>query len=274
VTAQIKNPSSHSPNSAANLYSKEVERLLKTNFELDVAKVSPFSTGTHWVSIPLKVAGRVGKEDRIYLAKVVTDEGLHTQQDIVTNKNARFARNNIVDISFDGRASAYELLQHEALFLKAAKRANIFVPTPLGAFELTAGAALVMEFIKGVPLERVEFTENILSAVFGLMKQLRRHHLVHGDIRRDNFIATQDRGICLIDYLSLTGNFERALDYDLMSTVCHLSLSVDPTIVLNVARTHFSTAELRDAVPFLNFITRRLTKRERRQILQTILALS
>ena len=204
----------------------------------------------------------------------MTDEGLHTHQDIITNKNARFARNGIVDISFDGSASAYELVQHEARFLKAAKRANIFVPTALGVFELTAGAALLMEFVSGAPLERVELTEHNLNAVFRLVKQLRRRQLVHGDIRRDNFLATQDRGMCLIDYLRLTGNIERALDYDLMSTVCHLSLSVDPTTVLNVARTHFSTAELRRAVLFLNFITGRLTKRDRAQILQTILAFS
>jgi len=268
----MPSPSSQSSNSIVSGYSGEIERLLTTNFDLDAVKVIPFSAGTHWVSIPLKVAGRVDNEDRAYLAKVVTANGLHTHQDIITNKNARFVRNDIVDISFDGSDSAYELLQHEALFLKAAKRANIFVPTPLSVFELTAGAVSLMEFINGVPLERVELTDHNLNAVFRLVKQLRRHQLVHGDIRRDNFLATIERGMCLIDYLRLTGDIERALDYDLISTVCHLSLSVDPTIVLNVARTHFSAAELRRAVPFLNFITGRLTKRDRAQILQTISA--
>ncbi len=269
----MPSPSSQSLNSSASRYYGEIERLLTTDFEFDAVQVIPFSAGTHWVSTPLKVAGRVGNEDCVCLAKVVTDDGLHTHQDIITNKNARFARNGIVDIAFCSSASAYELLQHEARFLKAAKRANIFVPTALGVFELTAGAALLMEFVNGVPLERAELTEYNLNAVFRLVKQLRRQQLVHGDIRRDNFLATQDRGMCLIDYLRLTGNIERALDYDLMSTVCHLSLSVDPTTVLNVARTHFSPAELRSAVPFLNFITGRLTKRDRAQILQTILAL-
>jgi tRNA A-37 threonylcarbamoyl transferase component Bud32 len=268
----MQNPSSQLPNFIASWYNREIEYLLTTNFDLDAVNVIPFSAGTHWVSIPLKVAGRVGTEDRVYLAKVVTADGLHTHQDIITNKNARFVRNDIVDISFDGSDSAYELLQHEARFLTAAKRANIFVPTPLGVFELTAGAVSLMEFVNGVPLERVELTDHNLNAVFRLVKQLRRHQLVHGDIRRDNFLATIERGMCLIDYLRLTGNIDRALDYDLMSTVCHLSLSVDPTIVLNVARAHFSAAELRGAVPFLNFITGRLTKRDRAKILQTILA--
>jgi serine/threonine protein kinase len=272
MTTQMPNPSSQSLGSIASGYYGEIERLLTTNFEFDAVQVISFSAGTHWVSTPLKVAGRVGNEDRVCLAKVVTDEGIHTHQGIITNKNARFVRNGIVDLSFDGSSSAYELLQQEARFLKAAKRANIFVPTALDVFELTAGAALLMEFINGVPLERAELTEQNLNAVFRLVKQLRRHQLVHGDIRRDNFLATQDRGMCLIDYLRLTGNIERALDYDLMSTICHLSLSVDPTTVLNVARTPFSTAELRRAVPFLNFITGRLTKRARAQILRTILA--
>ena len=267
----MPNASIHSHEFTTKEYEREVERLLATT-GLDAVKVIPFSTGTHWVSNPLKVAGKVDNEDRVYLAKVVTDEGLHTQQGIIANKNARFVRNNIVDLSFDGSASAYELLEHEALFLKAAKRANIFVPTPLGVFELTAGAVLLMEFVNGVPLERVELTEHKLKAVFTLVKQLRSHQLVHGDIRRDNFLATGERGVCLIDYLRLDGNIERALDYDLMSAICHLSLSVDPTTVLKVASTHFSTAELRGAVPFVNFITQRLTNRERAQILQTILA--
>jgi hypothetical protein len=268
----MSSPSSQSLISIASGYYGEIEHLLTTSFEFDAVQVIPFSAGTHWVSTPLKVAGKVGNEDRVCLAKVVTDEGLHTHQNIITNKNARFVRNDIGDISFDGSASAYELLQHEARFLKAAKRANVFVPTALGVFELTAGAASLMEFVNGVPLERVDLTDYNLNAVCRLVKQLRRHHLVHGDIRRDNFLATTERGMCLIDYLRLTGNIERALDYDLMSTVCHLSLSVDPTTVLNVARAHFSTAELRRAVPFLNFNTGRLTKRERAQILQTISA--
>jgi len=266
--------SSYSATSTASGYNEEIERLLKANFDLDAVDVIPFSSGTHWVSIPLKVAGKVGEEDRVYLAKVVTADGLRTYQDIITNKNARFVRNDIVDISFDGSGSAYALLQHEARFLAAAKQANILVPTPHGVFALTAGAVSLMEFVNGVPLERVELNDHNLNAVFRLVKQLRRHKLVHGDIRRDNFLATIERGMCLIDYLPLTGNIERALDYDLMSTVSHLSLSVGPTIVLNVARTHFSTAELKRALPFLNFITGRLTKRDRAQILQTILALS
>jgi len=270
----MPDPSRQSATSIASGHNEEIERLLITNFDLDTAKVIPFSSGTHWVSIPLKVAGSVGNDDRVYLAKVVTADGLRAHQDIITNKNARFVRNDIVDVSFDGSASAYALLQHEARFLTAAKRANIFVPTSLGVFEMTAGAVALMEFVDGLPLERVELNDHNLNAVFRLVKQLRRHKLVHGDIRRDNFLATIQRGMCLIDYLRLIGNIERALDYDLMSTVCHLSLSVDPTIVLNVARTHFSTAELRRALPFLNFITGRLTNRDRSQILQTILAFS
>ena len=140
LTTQTPNPSIQSLISIASGCSEAIDRLLITNCDLDTVKVIPFSTGTHWVSTPLKVVGKVGNEERVYLAKAMTDEGLHTHQDIFTNKNARFARNDIVDISFDGSASAYELLQHEARFLKAAKRASIFVPTALGVFELTCVA--------------------------------------------------------------------------------------------------------------------------------------
>jgi hypothetical protein len=262
----------HSRESTTNGYEREIADFLRTDFGLDAATCIPFSSGKHWVSTPLKVVGRIGEEDRSYAAKVITAEGLNVHQRIISVKNARFVRNGIFDISFDGSASAYELLQLEARFLREAKRANIFVPTPLEVLKLTAGAALIMEFIEGVPLERVKISELALSAVFRLMKQLRGRKLVHGDIRRDNFIMTAEHELCVIDYLHLAGDIERALDYDMTSAICHLSLSADPAIVLEAARAHFSTAELRGAVPFMNFITQRLTNRERAQILQTILA--
>jgi hypothetical protein len=252
---------------------REIEYFLKENFGLDSITFLPFSAGTHWVSIPLKVAGRIGAKHHIYAIKVITTQGLRAHQDLISSKNARFAQNKI-GLAFCGSTSAYELLEYEALFLKTAKRANVLVPTPFKVFELTQGAALAMEFVEGMPLQRSKLTENILNAVFSMLKQLRRHQLVHGDIRRDNFIKTIEGKICLIDHLRLVGSVEKAMDYDLMSAVCHLSLSIDATSVLNAARGHFSAAELREAIPFLSFITGRLTKQERGEILRTISAFS
>jgi hypothetical protein len=268
----MSNVSIHSRKSASSGYEKEIEGFLRTDFGLDEATCIPFSCGKHWISTPLKVVGRTGEEEQLYAAKVITAEGLNVHQRIITNKNARFVRNGVFDIAFDGSASAYELLQLEARFLRKAKRANISVPTPLEVLKLTAGAALIMEFIEGVPLERVKISEHALNAVFRLIKQLRGRKLVHGDVRRDNFIMTGEHELCVIDYLHLAGDIKRALDYDMTSALCHLSLSVGPAIVLEAARAYLSTAELRGAVPFVNFITQRLTNRDRAQILQTILA--
>jgi hypothetical protein len=257
-----------------NSFYREIELLLIRDFELTTIKVIPFSAGTHWISTPLKLkAEAVNHDDSELLAKVVAGEGLQVYQEIVANKNTRFARNGITDLEFESSASALEILRQEELFLKACQRANIFVPAPRGVFEFTGGAVLLMEFVNGLPLERVGITEKRINAVFTLVRGLHRQQLVHGDIRRANFLATRESGICLIDHLWLNGNIERALSYDLMSAICHLSLSADPAIVLRAAHKHFSAPELRNGIPFLNFITRRLTKRKRAQILQIILAL-
>ena len=65
MTTQTPNPSSQSLTSIASGYYGEIERLLTTNFDIDAVQVIPFSAGTHWVSTPLKVAERVGNEDRM-----------------------------------------------------------------------------------------------------------------------------------------------------------------------------------------------------------------
>jgi len=210
----------------------------------------------------------------VLFAKLVNAEGARIHREITTGKNIRFTRHNILDLSFEESDSPYAILRDEARFLQDCKGARIFVPQPLGVYQLTTSTVLLMEFIEGVPLELINLTEIDLVAVFKIVKQLRTHRLVHGDIRRDNFLLTAGGEGCLIDYLRLTGSVERAMSYDLMSAICHLSLSVAPAMVLEVAHRFFSAAELEEALPFLHFITRRLTHRDRAMILQTISAFS
>jgi hypothetical protein len=250
--------------------SKELQGILKTDFHFDTVNVIPFSAGTHWVSMPLKVVGEGSGTYRSYLAKVVTDEGVRTYREIVAGKNARFRRHDILDLSYWDSNSAYDILQREELFLEKARRADIFVPAPFGVYQLTSSAVLIMQFVDGAPLERLNLRERDISNVFNIVKQLRVHRLIHGDIRRDNFLVTAGHDVCLLDSMWLTGNTKCAADYDLMSAICHLSLSADPLVVCNAAYKFFSAAELKETLPFLNFITRRLTHRERDKISQII----
>ena len=255
--------------------SKEIEALLTTDFHFDTVQVVPFSAGSHWVSLPLKMVARARDTNHVLLAKVVTDEGVRTHREIVRGKNARFTRHAILDLSYGESDTAYDILQREEDFLEESREANIFVPAPRGVYQLklTAGAVLLMDFVEGVSLQRVNLKERDVSKVFEIVRQLRVHRLVHGDIRRDNFLVTPQRDVCLVDYLCLAGAVERAMSYDLMSAICHLSLSVEPPVVVNAACTFFSAAELQDALPFLNFITRRLPHQKRGQILEMISAL-
>ena len=251
---------------------KEIEALLKTNFHFDTVQLVPFSAGSHWVSTPLKMVGQARGTDHVLLAKVVTDEGVRTHREIVADKNARFTRHAILDLAYDEDDTAYDILRREEDFLEKSREVNIFVPEPRGVYQLnmTAGAVLLMDFVEGVSLHRVNMKESDISKVFAIVRQLRVHRLVHGDIRRDNFLVTPHRDVCLVDHLCLAGAVERAMSYDLMSAICHLSLSVDASVVVNAACTFFSAAELQDALPFLNFITRRLPHQRRGQIFKMI----
>ena len=220
----------------------------------------------------MKATSQVDGSNHVLFAKLVNDEGARIHREITAGKNNRFTRHNILDLSFEESDSPYAILTDEARFLHDCKRARIFVPQPLGVYQLTTSAVLLMEFVEGVPLELINLEEINLVAIFKIVKQLRTHRLVHGDLRRDNFLLTAGGEGCLIDYLRLAGSVERAMSYDLMSAICHLSLSVAPAVVLEVASRFFSAAELEEALPFLHFITRRLTHRDRDIIFQTISA--
>ena len=200
------------PSMTVDACGKEIEALLKTDFHFDTVQVVPFSAGSHWVSIPLKMVGRARGTDRALLAKVVIDEGVRTHREIVTGKNARFTRHAILGLSYEESDTAYDILQREEDFLEKSNGAGIFVPEPRGVYQLktTAGAVLLMDFVEGVSLHRVTMRESDISKVFAIIRQLRAHRLVHGDIRRDNFLVTPHRDVCLVDHLCLAGAVERA----------------------------------------------------------------
>ncbi len=59
------------------------------------------------------------------------------------------------------------------------------------------------------------------------------------------------------------GSVERALDYDLISAICHLSMSAGPLFVFKAARRFFPPVALKRGLPFLSFITERLADQDR-----------
>ncbi len=65
----------------------------------------------------------------------------------------------------------------------------------------------------------------------------------------------------LADYRHLKASRERALSYDLMSALSHLSLSAGPLRVIEAARGFSSPVTLGDGLPFLSFVTERLDRR-------------
>ncbi|HXY86871.1 MAG TPA: hypothetical protein VEG44_00360 [Candidatus Acidoferrales bacterium] len=102
---------------------KEIEALLKTDSHFDTVQVVPFSAGSHWVSIQLKMVGRARGTNHVLLAKVVTDEGVRKHREIVTGKNARFTRHGIIDLSYGESDTAYDILQREENFLETSRGA-------------------------------------------------------------------------------------------------------------------------------------------------------
>ncbi|MGZ4849594.1 MAG: RIO1 family regulatory kinase/ATPase domain-containing protein [Halobacteriota archaeon] len=171
------------------------------------------------------------------------------------------------------RAATLDIVQREAGFLDACRRADISVPSVLGVCQLSTCAVLVMNFVDGASLGRAVLRREDINAVFRLLKKLRVHRLVHGDIRCDNFLHTHGGSLCMLDFLPLEGDIELGMSYDLMSAICHLSLSIDAAEVLEAASTFFPPEMLKEGLPYLSFITPRLTHQQRDFLFRTISAL-
>ncbi len=242
---------------------KELTGYLEGGFQLSNVHTELFSVGDHAVSVPLEVQGRIQSRARTLFAKVVTHDGVRVHRGIARKKNSRFRMHGIEDVTFQEFDSAHDLLSREAQFLQASRAVGIHVPSFYDLCDLPTCAALVLEFVQGAPLERSDIQQQELVKVFSVIRQLREHRLVHGDLRRDNFLLTASSDVYLVDYLPLAGFVERLLDYDLISAVCHLSLSVPPLLVLDMARRFFPPTALKSGLPFLNFITERLTDHDR-----------
>ncbi len=241
----------------------EVIERLEEDSMLENVQATFFPAGDHAVSIPLKMRGRVRNHVHAYLAKLVTKDGVQAHREVITKKNTRFRQHGIYDIFYEDFDVPYDLLRHEALFLKAACAAGIPVPSFYDLYQLPTCAVLIMEFVQGTPFERSHFVKQDIVKLFTIIKQLRENQLIHGDLRRDNFLLTGNSDIYLIDYLHLKGSTQRALDYDLMSALCHLSLSTDPALVLDLARAFFPATAFKEGLPFLSFITERLSDQNR-----------
>ncbi len=241
-----------------NSCKQELKNFFNVTFNLDSVKLDSFLTGTHLISSPLKVVGFKDGEAVAYFTKVVTEKNLDMLNIISAVKNLGFKiLVGVEDTFYDRFESTFSAISFEHNCLKSFKKAGISVPELVGVYQLNTCSLLVSEFVAGTSLGTVEITPAEIHKVLNIIKKLREHELVHGDIKLDNFIIDCSDKIFLIDCMRCNSSLEKALNYDLMCAMYSLTCKYDASSVLEISQKFFSRVEISEALTFLSLTSAR-----------------
>ncbi len=230
-----------------------LEDFLERELPADKVTIERSTHGSHWVSVPLKVNVCTRNESHFLFAKVITEKGLRNFNYAVESRNLRVRiLADLCGLRYRKALSRHDILSYEAAILLRFRAAGICAPEPLKLFEIGVYSLLMLEYIEGTPLgERILRREDAVR-VLQIVRQLWDNELVHGDIKLDNFVRTNDGSICLIDCLNWTGSLQAAMHYDLASALYSLSRKLEPSVVLKTARQFFAAPEVNEALGLID----------------------
>jgi tRNA A-37 threonylcarbamoyl transferase component Bud32 len=149
-------------------------------------------------------------------------------------------------VSFDEHVDVRDMVEYERESLINLKRQGVNVPSAYGVHRLNDGDyILVMEFIDGRPLSKVELTDALVEQVFAALKTMHDNGVFHGDIKLDNFLCTGSR-LVVVDCLKISDDDrQKAQDFDLICAICALAQKVPVPRVIDLALKYHSEEELR-----------------------------
>ncbi len=224
----------------------QISYLFRRKYKLGKIRLA-LAGGSYWMSIPVIVSGtdRRTKKERMYMGKVIDDASFLKHRYMTLMRNLGVLASG-TGLTFDEHADAKDMVEYERESLIKLKKQGIAVPAVYGVHRLNDGDyILVMEFIEGRPLSKVELTDALIEQVFATLKAMHDNGAFHGDIKLDNFLYSGSR-LVVVDCLKLNGSdTQKAQDFDLICAICALSQNAPVPRVISLAGKYHSEAELR-----------------------------
>ncbi|WP_424357784.1 RIO1 family regulatory kinase/ATPase [Methanocella sp. MCL-LM] len=232
-----------------NVFRKaQIMYVFKRKYGLKKIKIR-LAGGSYWMSIPCIVEGvdRKTKQPKKFMAKIINDRSalMHRYMTILRNLGVLAER---ATLAFDGHEGAQDMIEFERNSLIMLKNRRVNVPEVFGTHKLNHDDyVLVMQFIEGVPLSRVELTDEVIGQVFSTLKTMEDTGVFHGDIKLDNFLYSDGR-LYIVDCLKIDRReLWRANDFDLMCAICALAQQVPVDRIFGQATRYHTIEELRRA---------------------------
>ncbi len=205
--------------------------------------------GSYWMSIPCIVEGvdKQSNQPRKYMGKIINDRSalMHRYMTVLRNLGVIAERANL---SFDGHDGAQDMIEFERNSLMLLKNRHVNVPEVFGTHRLNPDDyILVMQFVEGQPLSKVELTDDVIGQIFSTLKTMEDTGVFHGDVKLDNFLYANDR-LYVVDCLKIDRKeLWRANDFDLICAICALAQRVPVERIFLQAEQYHSPEELQRA---------------------------
>jgi len=230
----------------------QISYLFRRKYKLRKVRMEP-AGGSYWMSIPVIVSGvdRQTKKSKKYMGKITDDASLLKHHYMTLMRNLGVLASGTA-LTFDEHTDVLDMIEYERDSLVNLKEHGVIVPEVYGVHKLNDGDyILVMEFIDGTPLSKVELTDDIIEQIFAALKTMHDNGVFHGDVKLDNFLYT---GCCLVvvDCLKMHGgDTEKVQDFDLICAICALAQKVPVQKIIALALKYHSEAELRRSCRFI-----------------------
>ncbi len=226
----------------------QIRHVFKKSFRLNKIRIR-LAGGSYWLSIPCVVKGVNKKthEEKKYLAKIMGERSAIKHNYMTLMRNIGVLAGGI-DLRFDEYHCGLEMGDYERHCLERLRKSSIDAPEVYGLFRLGGDDyMLVMEYIEGRPLSKVDIDGPIMDRLFKILKVMRENGIFHGDVKLDNFILSGEK-VYVLDCLNIDrSKAEAAAAFDMACMLCALAGKVPADVIMAHARGYFSGPELKRA---------------------------
>lgn len=241
-----------SRDSLTPLRKAQIGYLFRRKYRLGKVRLT-LAGGSYWMSIPVIITGidRRTKKGRRYMGKVIDDASFLKHRYMTLMRNLGVMASG-EDIAFDEHIDVKDMVEYERDSLVRLKMQGVNVPSVYGIHRLNDGDyMLVMEFIEGKPLSKVELTDALIEQIFAALKTMHDSGVFHGDVKLDNFLYSEGR-LIVVDCLKVHGgDTQKAQDFDLICAICALAQTVPVPRIISLALKYHTEEELRRSCRFI-----------------------
>jgi hypothetical protein len=230
----------------------QIRYLFRRHYNLKNIRIR-LAGGSYWMSIPciIEGVGRKTRTPRKYMGKIINGRSAMKHRYMTILRRIGVLAEG-AKLDFMDHMDAEDMVAFERDWMVLLRSKGIRVPNVYGVHRLNHDDyILVMEFIDGQPLSKVEINEDIVDQIFAILKIMHETGVFHGDMKLDNLLYYHGR-IYVIDCLKINPDDSlRAHQFDLICIILALAQRMPVDTILAIAARYHPGEELADTTQYM-----------------------